>query len=223
MEITPLDTVSPSLEVIEALRLCRLVFPAPAGPLQVSLEVAADDLVAVVAGADAGRALCRVMAGLSRPVSGRIEVGDRDVTDVPPAARRQIGYVPAGGGLLPHLTVRRNIGYGLRRRERVHDVTQDWVSDVIERLELRAMLDLRPHHLSEAQRWRAALARAAACLPEVLVLDHPGPVGGAELLPELLPLLSPDGAAGVAAVVCSADPEVLAAIPRQVRPERVGR
>src|SRR5438046_6560239 len=117
---------------------------APAAPFRVSLEVAAADVVAVVADADAGRALSRVVAGLARPLSGRIEVDAREVTGLP-AGRRQIGYVPAGGGLLPHLTVRRNIGYGLRHRETVYEVTRDWVSVVIERLELAATLDLRPH------------------------------------------------------------------------------
>jgi ABC-type thiamine transport system ATPase subunit len=92
--------------VVAALRLDQLVFPTAAGPLRLSVEVAADELVGVVAGAEAGRALCRVLVGLARPVSGGIEVHGDDVTGEPPA-RRHIGYLPAGGGLLPHLTVRR--------------------------------------------------------------------------------------------------------------------
>jgi 2-aminoethylphosphonate transport system ATP-binding protein len=160
------------------------------------LGVAAADLVVVVvAGAEAGRALSRVVAGLARPLSGRIEVGARDVTGLPPA-HWKIGYVPAGGGLLPHLTIRRNIWYGLRRRETVHEVTQDGVSTVIERLELAATLELRPHQLSEAQRLRAAPARAAVCLPEVLVLDLPSRAGGAERLGDLVPLVFAGGRAG---------------------------
>jgi ABC-type Fe3+/spermidine/putrescine transport system ATPase subunit len=206
--------------VIEALRLDELVFAAAATVLTASLRVGAGELVAVVAAPEAGTALARVVSGLARPVSGRIYVGERDVTDLPPA-RRQIGYVPAGGALLPHLTVRRNIEYGLRRREIVHDVTQDWLSKVIERLELAPTLDLRPHHLSESQRLRAAIARAAASLPEVLVVDLPQPAGAADRLSDLVARVSPPAAPGVAVLVCSADPAVLREIPVTLRAEQL--
>ena len=68
------------------------------------------DPTVVIAGADAATALARVVTGLAPPVSGHVLVGDRDVTALPPGAR-QIGYVPRGGALLPHLTVRQNIEY----------------------------------------------------------------------------------------------------------------
>ncbi len=178
------------------------------------------EVVAAVADAEAGRALARAVAGLVKPRSGRIHVGTRDVTALPPA-RRQIGYVPAGGALLPHLTVRRNIEYGLRRQEFVVDVSEAWVAAVIERLELAAVLDLRPHQLSDAQRLRVALARAAAGLAEVLVLDLPSLAGAAERLRDLVPLVAPPDSAGVAVLVCTADPDLLAEVPRQVTPEVV--
>jgi ABC-type thiamine transport system ATPase subunit len=195
--------------VIEALRLDELTVAAPDGPVEVSVRVEPGQLGGIVLLPPPARAVARVVAGLAAPRSGRVFVGPRDVTVLPPA-RRQIGYVPAGGGLLPHLTVRRNIGYGLRRRERVHDVAEDWVRELTDRLELGATLDLRPHHLSEGQRLRAALARAAACLPEAMVLDLPVAAGGADRLADLVPLVSPGGAPGVAVLVCSADPAVLA-------------
>ncbi|GAA5202262.1 hypothetical protein GCM10023322_83840 [Rugosimonospora acidiphila] len=192
---------------------------APRGLVEVSTQVAPAQLGAIVAPAGTSRAVARVVAGLAAPRSGRIWVGERDVTDLPPP-RRQIGYVPAGAALLPHLTVLRNIEYGLRRRELVHDVSRDWVETVIERLELRGTLDLRPHQVSQAQRVRVALARAAACLPEVMVLDLPDATG-AERLDDLVPLVSPPGAPGVSVLVCSAHPAVLAEIPAQVRVEAV--
>jgi ABC-type sugar transport system ATPase subunit len=207
--------------VITALRLRQLVFATPAGALKISLQVDATHLVAAVAGPGAGTGLARVVAGLAAPVSGRIQMGERDVTELPPV-RRQIGYVPAGGALLPHLTVRQNIEYGLRRRQTVYEVTRDWVSTLVERLELTAALELRPHVLSDSQRLRTAIARAAACLPEALVMDLPRPLGGAERLRDLVPLASPEGAAGVAVLVCSADPAILEEIPQRVRPEDVG-
>ncbi|MEV1290467.1 ATP-binding cassette domain-containing protein [Micromonospora sp. NPDC049679] len=183
-----------------------------------TVQVAAGSLAALVAPPPISTAMARVVAGLAAPISGRIRVGERDVTDLPPA-RRQIGYVPAGGALLPHLTVRRNIEYGQLKRERVHAVADDWVATVIERLELAPTLGLLPHLLSDAQRFRVAVARAAACLPEVLVIDLPGNAGGTDRLRDLTPRLSPPASPGVATLVCSADPAVLDEIPDQVTVE----
>lgn len=200
--------------MIEALRLEDLTVAAPDGPVRLSVQVRPGQLGLIVLPPPSARAVARVVAGLAAPRSGRVFVGTRDVTALSPA-RRQVGYVPAGGGLLPHLTVRRNIEYGLRHRERVHEVAEDWVRELTDRLELGATLDLRPHLLSDAQRLRAALARAAACLPEAMVLDLPAAAGGAEHLADLVPMVSPTGAPGVAVLVCSADPAVLAQIPAQ--------
>jgi ABC-type sulfate/molybdate transport systems ATPase subunit len=205
---------------MSTLQLHELVVAPGIAP--VTLDVAAGGLVAVVAAPPYGTATARVVAGLMAPVSGRIHVGERDVTDLPPA-RRQIGYVPAGGALLPHLTVRRNIEYGQLKRERVHAVASDWVATVIERLELAPTLDLLPHLLSDAQRFRVAVARAAACLPEVLVVDLPGTAGGTDRLGDLVPRVSPPAAPGVATLVCSADPAVLDEIGEQVTPGVTGQ
>ncbi|WP_158554058.1 ATP-binding cassette domain-containing protein [Micromonospora deserti] len=192
------------------LRLCELVAVPTVPP--VTLDVAAGATAALAASPRVGTAVARVVAGLAAPVSGRILVGDRDVTDLPPL-RRRIGYVPAGGALLPHLTVRRNISYGQRKRERVRDVADDWAATVVDRLELALTLELRPHQLSDAQRFRVAVARAMACLPEVLVVDLPTGVAGGGHLADLVGRLSPPGSPGVAVLVCSADDEVLAEIP----------
>jgi 2-aminoethylphosphonate transport system ATP-binding protein len=200
-------------EVRFTLQLHELVIARRTAP--VTAQVAAGSLVAVVAPPLIGTALARVVAGLVAPVSGRIQVGNRDVTALPPA-RRQIGYVPAGGALLPHLTVRENIEYGQLKRERVHAVANDWVTMVIERLELGPTLNLLPHLLSDPHRFRVAVARAVACLPEVLVIDLPSTAGGTDQLTDLLPRVSPPFAPGVATLVCSADPAVLAEIPDQV-------
>lgn len=192
------------------LRLRALVAVPGTGP--VTLDVAAGETAALVAPPRVGTAVARVLAGLAAPVTGRIMVGERDVTALPPP-RRQIGYVPAGGALLPQLTVRRNIEYGQRKRERVHEMAEDWTTRVVERLELAPTLDLLPHVLSDAQRFRVALARAAVCLPEVLVVDLPVEPAGGSRLGDLLPRLAPSAAPGVATLVCTADPSTLAEIP----------
>jgi ABC-type sulfate/molybdate transport systems ATPase subunit len=200
------------------LRLCELVAVPGTGP--VTLSVAAGRMAVLVAPPRVGTAVARVVAGLAAPVTGSVRVGDQDVTDLPPP-RRRIGYVPAGAALLPQLTVRRNIEYGQRKRERVHEVADDWTATVIEQLELAPTLALLPHLLSDAQRFRVALARAAACLPEVLVIDLPGGAAGAGRLTDLVPRLSPPGAPGIAVLVCSADPLILDEIPQRVPVELV--
>ncbi|MET8373664.1 ATP-binding cassette domain-containing protein, partial [Micromonospora profundi] len=113
-----------------------------------TLDVPAGTTTALVGPPAVGTAVARVLVGLAAPVTGRIMVGARDVTALPPP-RRQIGYVPAGGALLPQLTVRRNIEYGQRKRERVHEVADDWTSTVVDRLELAPTLGLLPHLLSD--------------------------------------------------------------------------
>ncbi|GIJ12661.1 ATP-binding cassette domain-containing protein [Micromonospora andamanensis] len=181
---------------------------------QVNVDVAVGATAALVVRPRAATAVARVVAGLAAPVAGRILVGGRDVTDLPPL-RRRIGYVPAGGALLPHLTVGRNISYGQRRRRWVRDVAEGWAAVLVDRLELAPTLGLRPHLLSEAQRFRVALARAMACLPEVLVIDLPSPVDGVRL-PDLLDRTSPPDAPGVTVLLCSADEEVLAGVTHRV-------
>ncbi|MEU8301862.1 ATP-binding cassette domain-containing protein [Micromonospora sp. NPDC048909] len=204
------------------LRLRALVAVPGTGP--VTVEVPAGRTAALVAPPRVGTAVARVLAGLAAPLAGRILVGERDVTALPPP-RRQIGYVPAGGALLPQLTVRRNIEYGQRKRERVREVADDWAATVIDRLELAPTLALLPHLLSDAQRFRVALARAAACLPEVLVVDLPAGMAGGGRLSDLVPRLSPPDAPGVAVLVCTADPATLEEIPDRVElvTEAVGR
>ncbi len=200
------------------LRTFELVAVPDASPLTLDVPVGAT--VALVAGPGLGTAVARVLVGLAAPVAGRILVGGRDVTDLPPLQRR-IGYVPAGAALLPHLTVGRNISYGQRRRKRVREVADDWAAVLVDRLELAPTLGLRPHLLSDAQRFRVALARAMACLPEVLVVDLPTAIDGVRLT-DLVGRLSPPDTPGVTTLLCSADGEVLTEVADRVPIEAAG-
>lgn len=183
--------------------------------VKVSGRVCAGELGAAPATPEVATAIARTVAGLAAPVSGRVVVGDRDVTGEPPAAR-QIGYVPAGGGLLPHLTVRANVEYGLRRRETVHELSRNWAATLTSRLELVPTLNLRPHQLSDGQRLRAAVARAAVCLPEVLVVDLPEGIETAVGLRDLLARACLPTAPAMAVLVCTADADLPAAADRTV-------
>lgn len=201
--------------MVRTLRLDEVVFAVRASGVRwrVSASVRTGELVAVRAHPAAGTALARTVAGLAAPLAGAVWLDDRDITGNAPVSRH-IGYVPAGGGLLPHLTVRENVEYGLRRRETVRDLTQSWMQTVISQLELAPTLHLRPHLLSEAQRLRVAVARTVACLPEVLVLDLPA--GAAVDLRDLLARTASPVAPELPALICTADPDLLAGADRLV-------
>jgi ABC-type sulfate/molybdate transport systems ATPase subunit len=171
------------------------------------------DLTVVTARPDAATALARAVAGLAAPVSGLVLVGVRDVTALPPGAR-QIGYVPRGGALLPHLTVRQNIEYLVWRRESVREIVRGWAAKLIYQLELGPMLEQRPHEITAQQRVRAALARALVSLPEVLVVERPDPAVCGRLEDLLSRIESPVSAAPSTVVfteppVPVADPDVV--------------
>ncbi|HWN34008.1 MAG TPA: ABC transporter ATP-binding protein, partial [Pseudonocardia sp.] len=112
----------------------------------------------------------RMIAGLETVTEGRILIGDRSVGELP-AGQRQVGVGFESYALYPPLSVRENLGYGLRAR-RVKDA-RERVERIAERLEMTELLELRPANLSSGQKQRVALARALVRNPPVLLLDEP--------------------------------------------------
>jgi len=116
--------------------------------------------------------LLRIIAGFDRPDAGTIVI-DGQVVDsadrfVPPE-RRRIGYVAQEGNLFPHLTIARNIAFGLPRRERGNGR----VEELLDLVGLGGTGRRYPHQLSGGQQQRVALARALAPRPSVVLLDEP--------------------------------------------------
>ena len=141
----------------------------------VDLTIPDGSLTVVLGPSGSGKTtLLRVIAGFEPADGGSIEIGT-EVVDrgdgrrfVAPK-RRRIGYVPQEGALFPHLTVARNIGFGLRRAP---DRT-DRINALIELVGLSDLADRYPHQLSGGQQQRVALARALAVSPPVVLMDEP--------------------------------------------------
>ena len=116
--------------------------------------------------------LLRSIAGLETVTSGRIEVGGRDVTALQPGAR-DLAMVFQDYALFPHMTVRDNIAYPLKIKKVGKTERHATADTTAEGLSLAGLLERRPGQLSGGQQQRAALARAVASRPRVLLLDEP--------------------------------------------------
>src|SRR5712692_7224771 len=116
--------------------------------------------------------LLRLIAGFERPDSGRIELGGRDVTTMPPYLRNT-NTVFQDYALFPHMSVAENIAYGLRVKGVGRQARERRVERALAMVRLSALGRRRPNQLSGGQRQRVALARAVVNEPEVLLLDEP--------------------------------------------------
>lgn len=116
--------------------------------------------------------LLECLCGLKRVDGGRIYIAGRDVTSLEPG-RRGIGYVPQDYALFPHLSVERNINFGLRVRGMSQRETWRKTTEVAEMLGIRHLLGRKVAGLSGGEQQRVALARALAISPNVLLLDEP--------------------------------------------------
>ena len=139
----------------------------------VDLIVQAGEFFTLLGPSGSGKTtLLRLIAGFERPDGGRIELGGRDVTQVPPYARN-VNTVFQDYALFPHMTVAQNIEYGLRVRHRPKAERREKVGRALEMVRLPGLGGRKPAQLSGGQRQRVALARAIVNEPEVLLLDEP--------------------------------------------------
>lgn len=140
---------------------------------QVSLEVPTGSYAVLMGRSGSGKStLLEAIAGLRPVVSGRIVLGDRDVTGLKPALR-DIGYVPQDGALFSTMTVRDHLAFALAVRRVAAAVIAARVAEYAALLEIEHLLDRTPHGLSGGEKQRVAIGRAISFGPPILLLDEP--------------------------------------------------
>lgn len=140
----------------------------------VDLEVAAGEFVTLLGPSGSGKtSTLMVAAGFTLPDHGRITVGDRDVTHVPPGRERDMGIVFQNYALFPHMTVAQNVAYPLKVRRLPRAEVSRRVDEALRLVQLDMLADRKPAKLSGGQQQRVALARALVFEPSVLLMDEP--------------------------------------------------
>src|SRR5215210_6581098 len=139
----------------------------------VSVEVPTGSLTALLGPSGSGKStLLRVIAGLERPDAGRVLIDRNEVTNRPPQ-QRGVGFVFQHYAAFKHMTVRKNVAFGLEIRKQPKQQIRGRVDELLELVQLTGFADRYPAQLSGGQRQRMALARALAAEPNVLLLDEP--------------------------------------------------
>jgi sulfate transport system ATP-binding protein len=139
----------------------------------VTLEVESGSLTALLGPSGSGKStLLRIVAGLERPDTGAIRLDGVDVTGQPPQARG-VGFVFQHYAAFKHMTVRKNVAFGLEIRRQPRAEVAARVDELLHLVQLHGLADRYPAQLSGGQRQRMALARALAVEPSVLLLDEP--------------------------------------------------
>jgi multiple sugar transport system ATP-binding protein len=139
----------------------------------VSLRIEDGEFIALVGPSGCGKStLLRSIAGLEEVTGGEIAIGGRDVTDLAPR-HRDIAMVFQSYALYPHMSVRQNLGYGLKVRRTPKQEIRRRVDEIAELLGLTDLLDRKPAQLSGGQRQRVAMGRAIAREPQAFLMDEP--------------------------------------------------
>ncbi|OFE18961.1 sugar ABC transporter [Humibacillus sp. DSM 29435] len=174
---------------VRGLRKCYTTGRHPTAALdRVDLTVEKGSFATVLGPSGSGKTtLLRCIAGFERADAGTIRLAGRDL-DSPSISSvrpydRDIGVVPQEGALFPHLSVARNVAFGIADRPRAR--RRERVEQLLELVGLQGLGDRRPHQLSGGQQQRVALARALAPEPRLILLDEPFSALDAQLRVEL--------------------------------------
>src|SRR5215813_4833410 len=138
-----------------------------------ALEIPAGAFVTLLGPSGCGKSTTlSLIAGLEKPTSGRVYLGDRDITNVPPNERR-MAMVFQNFALYPHMTAAENIGFSLKLQRRPKVERQRRVSAIAEMLDIEHLLGRKPGEMSGGQQQRVALGRALVKEPLAFLLDEP--------------------------------------------------
>lgn len=139
----------------------------------VNLEIQAGEFVCLLGPSGCGKStLLRLIAGLDRPTSGQIYIGNRNVTNLPPS-RRNFGIMFQSYALFPNLTAYENVAYGLRNKKIKKSDIDARVNRLFDMIKLSHAKNRLPVQMSGGEQQRVALARALATEPDFLLLDEP--------------------------------------------------
>jgi multiple sugar transport system ATP-binding protein len=158
---------------IELDRVTKVFAGGVAAVDDVSLRIEDGEFIALVGPSGCGKStLLRSIAGLEEISTGEIRIGGRDVTDLAPR-HRDVAMVFQSYALYPHMSVRQNLGYGLKVRRMPKREIAQRVEEVAAMLGLAELLDRRPAQLSGGQRQRVAMGRAIVRQPQAFLMDEP--------------------------------------------------
>jgi len=156
-----------------SLRSVTKRFPGVVAVAETDLDIMPNEFFALLGPSGCGKTtLLRMLAGFETPTTGRILIDGEDMANTPPN-RRPVNMVFQSYAVFPHMSVRRNVGYGLRVGGVAQAEIETQVIEALDRVQLVDMADRTPDQLSGGQRQRVALARALVMRPKVLLLDEP--------------------------------------------------
>ena len=139
----------------------------------VNLQIYKGEMFALVGASGCGKTtLLRMLAGFVSPSSGSIAIDGVEMNGVPPH-ERPVNMMFQSYALFPHMTVERNVGYGIKRMPMDESTRRKRIQEALDMVQLGPLAQRKPHQLSGGQRQRVALARALIRRPKVLLLDEP--------------------------------------------------
>jgi putrescine transport system ATP-binding protein len=139
----------------------------------VSLNVRRGEIFCLLGGSGSGKTtLLRILAGFATPSAGSIHIDGQDMSAIPPY-RRPVNMMFQSYALFPHMTVEKNVAFGLEQERLSRSELRRRVGEILEIVKMTPYTARKPHQLSGGQRQRVALARALAKRPKLLLLDEP--------------------------------------------------
>jgi putrescine transport system ATP-binding protein len=139
----------------------------------VSLDIEQGEIFCLLGGSGSGKTtLLRMLAGFETPTAGKIYIDGQDMSTIPPYERR-INMMFQSYALFPHMTVEKNVSFGLEQEQLGKQQIRARVAEILEIVKMSSFMGRKPHQLSGGQRQRVALARALVKRPKLLLLDEP--------------------------------------------------